>query len=69
MWFSKYVGGINLYPKESYYYLDLPCVASIYLLTVNKFRVFCLKLFKILSLFLHMALELTPIVQSFSQEK
>ena len=78
MWLTKFVGGINLYLKEIVYYLDLPCVATFYLLLVIEFRLFCLGFLKIflkvfLCLFLHMtgmilALGLTPIVKSSSRD-
>ena len=69
MWFSKNVGGINLHPKKIYYYLDLPCVATVYLLIVNKFRVFCMKFFKNFISFLTYGFRTDTHSANSSQEK
>ena len=80
MWFTECVGDINQYLKENVYYLDLPCVATIYLLLVIEFKVSCIGFLKVfLSLFLHITnildmidmifpFELTSIVQTSSQK-
>ena len=76
MWFTKCVGDINLYLKGSVYYIDLPCVATIYLLLVIELRDFCKVFLKkgVSNSFLNMtdmilALELMPMVQNSSREK
>ena len=69
MWFSKYVGGINLHLKKIYYYLDLPCVATVYLLIVNKSRVFCMKFFKNFISFLTYGFRTDTHSANYSQEK